>query len=72
VKSADPRRCRRAAAKLTIRLRDGDDVTLGPGDLFVVPLGVEHQPVAEEETELLLIKPSGTPNSGDAETAAPA
>ena len=37
---------------------------------FVVPVGVEHQPVAEEETELLLIEPSGTPNTGDAATAA--
>jgi mannose-6-phosphate isomerase-like protein (cupin superfamily) len=57
--------------RLTIRLRDRDDVTLGPGDLFVVPVGVEHQPVADEETELLLIEPSGTPNTGDAATAAP-
>ena len=54
---------------LTIRLPDGD-VVLGPGDLFVVPVGVEHQPVAEEETELLLIEPRGTPNTGDAATAA--
>ena len=56
--------------RLTIRLPDRD-VVLGPGELFVVPVGVEHQPVAEEETELLLIEPSGTPNSGDAATAAP-
>jgi len=55
--------------RLTIRLPDGD-VALGPGDLFVVPVGVEHQPVAEEETELLLIEPRGTPNTGDAATAA--
>ncbi len=55
--------------RLTIRMPDGN-VTLGPGELFVVPVGVEHQPVAEEETELLLIEPSGTPNTGDAATAA--
>ena len=55
--------------RLTIRLPDGD-VTLGPGELFVVPVGIERQPVAEEETELLLIEPSGTPNTGDAATAA--
>ena len=55
--------------RLTIRLPDGE-VVLGPGDLFVVPVGVEHQPVAEEETELLLIEPRGTPNTGDAATAA--
>ena len=56
--------------RLTIQMRDGD-VTLGPGELFVVPKGVEHCPRAEEEVHLLLIEPSGTPNSGDAATAAP-
>lgn len=56
--------------KLTIRLRDGD-VTLGPGEVYVVPQGVEHCPCAEEETRLLLIEPRGTPNTGDAATAAP-
>jgi len=55
--------------RLMIQLRDGD-VTLGPGDLYVVPKGVEHRPVAEEETHLLLIEPVGTPNTGDAATAA--
>jgi mannose-6-phosphate isomerase-like protein (cupin superfamily) len=55
---------------LTVRLRDRV-VTLGPGELLVVPRGVEHQPVAEEEVELLLIEPTGTPNTGDRETAAP-
>jgi mannose-6-phosphate isomerase-like protein (cupin superfamily) len=48
---------------------DGD-VVLGPGELFVVPLGVEHQPVADEGTHVLLIEPSGTPNTGDPTTAA--
>ena len=56
--------------RLTIRLRDRQ-VVLHPGELFVVPRGVEHQPFAEEETHLLLIEPSGTPNTGDAATAAP-
>lgn len=55
---------------LTIRLRDGD-VELGPGELFVVPTGVEHQPYAAEEVEVMLIERTGTPNSGDPETAAP-
>jgi uncharacterized RmlC-like cupin family protein len=41
-----------------------------PGELFVVPVGVEHQPFAAEEAELLLIEPSGTPNTGDPATAA--
>ena len=55
--------------RLTIEMR-GHSVTLNPGELFVVPRGVEHCPVAEEETELLLIEPAGTPNTGDAKTAA--
>jgi mannose-6-phosphate isomerase-like protein (cupin superfamily) len=54
---------------LTIRLRD-KDVHLGPGDLYVVPRGVEHCPVAEEEVHMLLIEPAGTPNTGDERTAA--
>jgi mannose-6-phosphate isomerase-like protein (cupin superfamily) len=55
--------------RITIRLRDRD-VQLGPGELFVVPKGVEHCPVAEEEAHLLLIEPTGTPNTGSRETAA--
>ena len=55
---------------LDIELRDRT-VTLGPGELFVVPRGVEHRPVAREEVHLLLIEPTGTPNTGDARTAAP-
>lgn len=54
---------------LTIELRDGE-VHLGPGECFVVPKGVEHRPVAREEVHLLLIEPSGTPNTGDPATAA--
>lgn len=56
--------------KLTIRLPDRE-VTLEAGELFVVPKGVEHCPYAEEETHLLLIEPTGTPNTGDERTAAP-
>jgi mannose-6-phosphate isomerase-like protein (cupin superfamily) len=56
--------------ELTIRLRDGD-VHVGPGEVFVVPKGMEHCPVAERETHILLIEPTGTPNSGDPATAAP-
>src|SRR5213079_934454 len=39
-------------------------------DFFVVPKGVEHRPVAREEVHLLLMEPTGTPNTGDADTAA--
>ncbi|MBL8915412.1 MAG: cupin domain-containing protein [Archangium sp.] len=56
--------------KLFITLRDGE-VTLGPGEIFVVPTGVEHRPRADEEAELLLIERRGTPNTGDVKTAAP-
>jgi mannose-6-phosphate isomerase-like protein (cupin superfamily) len=56
--------------RLTIQMREGN-VLLGPGELFVVPRGVEHCPVAEEEAHVLLIEPTGTPNTGNRETAAP-
>ncbi len=56
--------------RITIRLREGD-VSLGAGELFVVSKGVEQCPVAEEEAHLLLIEPAGTPNTGNAATAAP-
>lgn len=51
--------------RLTIRLRHRD-VELGPGELFVVPRGVEHCPYAAEEAHVLLIEPLGTVNTGDA------
>ena len=55
--------------RLTIQLRDGD-VVLNPGEVFVVPKGVEHCPKAEEECHVLLIEPRGTPNTGNESTAA--
>lgn len=55
--------------RLTIQLKEGN-VSLGPGEIYVVPKGVEHCPIAEEETHLLLIEPKGTPNTGNAATAA--
>ena len=54
---------------LTIKMREGD-VHLTQGEMFVVPRGVEHCPVATEEAQLLLIEPTGTPNTGDSTTAA--
>ena len=50
---------------LTIQLRDRD-IELDPGELFVVPRGVEHCPKADEETHVLLIEPRETINTGDA------
>ena len=52
------------AGQLTIRLRDRE-IELGPGDLYVVPAGVEHCPVSEEGAEILLIESDGTANTGD-------
>jgi mannose-6-phosphate isomerase-like protein (cupin superfamily) len=58
---------------LRIELRDTTGnlthVDLAPGELYVVPRGVEHRPVATEEVHLLLVEPAGTPNTGDPETA---
>jgi mannose-6-phosphate isomerase-like protein (cupin superfamily) len=51
--------------RLTIQLRDRD-VVLEPGELFVVPRGVEHCPKADEEAHVLLIEPAGTVNTGEA------
>jgi mannose-6-phosphate isomerase-like protein (cupin superfamily) len=53
------------SGRLTIQLRDRD-IELGPGELFVVPRGVEHCPRADEETHVLVIEPRETMNTGDA------
>jgi mannose-6-phosphate isomerase-like protein (cupin superfamily) len=52
---------------LTIELRDGA-VTLGPGEMVVIPKGVEHRPVAAEEVHLMLIEPKGIRHTGDVES----
>jgi mannose-6-phosphate isomerase-like protein (cupin superfamily) len=54
--------------RTTIKMREGN-VSLGAGEMFVVPRGVEHCPVADEEAHLLLIEPTRTPNTGDSATA---
>ena len=53
------------AGELTIQLRDGD-VMLGPGQMFVVPRGVEHCPIAAGEVHAVLIEPVGVVNTGNA------
>jgi mannose-6-phosphate isomerase-like protein (cupin superfamily) len=53
--------------ELTIELRDGE-VTLGPGELVVIPKGVAHRPVAREEVHLMLIEPKGIRHTGDVMT----
>lgn len=55
--------------EIDIQMRE-ETVILGEGELFVVPTGVEHRPVARAEAHLLLIEPTGTPNTGDVDTAA--
>ena len=52
------------SGSLTIRMDDGD-VTLGPGQLYVVPRGVPHQPYSPDGAEVLLVEPSTTVNTGD-------
>jgi mannose-6-phosphate isomerase-like protein (cupin superfamily) len=49
--------------RLRIELRDGA-VTLGPGELVVIPKGVEHRPVAEEEVHVVLVEPAGILHAG--------
>ncbi len=51
--------------KLTIHLRDGD-LYLEPGEMCVIPSGVEHKPAAEKECQILMVEPAGTRNTGDA------
>ena len=53
------------SGELIIQLRDRD-VVLGPGELYVVPRGVEHCPRSDAGAEILLIEPAGTVNTGDA------
>ena len=52
------------SGSLTIRMDDGD-VTLGPGQLHVVPKGTPHQPWSADGAEVLMIEPSATVNTGD-------
>ncbi|ROZ77756.1 cupin domain-containing protein [Ramlibacter sp. WS9] len=57
--------------ELEIDLEGGRTMHLGAGQMFIVPKGVQHRPRAIKEAHLLLIEPTGTPNSGDIATAAP-
>jgi len=56
------------SGSLRIELRDRADVELGPGELVVVPAGVDHRPVADAETEVLLFEPAETRNTGNVES----
>lgn len=50
--------------RLLIKLRD-KDILLNEGEFVVIPRGVEHLPVAEEEVHLMLFEPAGTLNTGN-------
>jgi mannose-6-phosphate isomerase-like protein (cupin superfamily) len=52
------------SGRLRMQFRDGD-VVLEPGELIVVPRGVEHCPLAEGETHVVLIEPKTTLNTGN-------
>jgi mannose-6-phosphate isomerase-like protein (cupin superfamily) len=52
------------SGRLRMQLRDGD-VVLEPGELLVVPRGVDHCPVGEGETHVVLIEPATTVNTGN-------
>ena len=54
--------------RLRIEMEDREPVVLGPGELFVVPRGVRHNPVAEEETWVVLVEPVATKHTGDVQT----
>ena len=54
--------------RLRMELRDGD-VELGEGEMLVVPRGVEHRPVADEEVWLMMFEPASTLNTGNVENA---
>jgi mannose-6-phosphate isomerase-like protein (cupin superfamily) len=54
--------------RLRMRFRDHESM-VGPGELIIVPRGVEHQPVADEETHVLLVEPASTLNTGNVRDA---
>lgn len=55
--------------RLRIELRGRAPLELGPGDFAIVPRGVEHRPVADEEAEVVLFEPASTLNTGNVRDA---
>jgi len=53
--------------ELRLRLEGREDVVLGPGQLYVVPRGQRHLPVADAETHIVMFEPRGTDNAGDSD-----
>ena len=58
------------SGRLTIRMRGREDVTIGAGEFFIVPSGVEHCPRADALCEILLLEPIGVVNTGDEQGSA--
>ena len=54
--------------RLLIQLKEQEDVVLDEGEFFIVPKGVEHKPVAEKETHVMMFEPKTTNNTGNVET----
>jgi mannose-6-phosphate isomerase-like protein (cupin superfamily) len=54
--------------RLQIEMEDGSSVALNAGEMFVVPKGVRHNPVAQQECHLLLIEKKTTQHTGDVQT----
>ncbi|MCL4250124.1 MAG: cupin domain-containing protein [Anaerolineae bacterium] len=54
--------------RLTMKLRDGE-LEIGEGEFVIVPRGVEHKPVANDEVHILLFEPAGTLNTGNVRDA---
>ncbi len=52
--------------QLTLKLKE-KDIVLNPGEMFIVPKGVQHCPYAEEEAHFLIIEPKSVVNTGEAE-----
>ncbi len=53
------------SGEVTMDYENAPSVTFGPGELVIVPKGVVHRPRAAEEAQVLLIEPTGEPNTGD-------
>ncbi|WP_020403059.1 cupin domain-containing protein [Gracilimonas tropica] len=53
---------------LLLKFRDRNDVLLKEGELFIVPAGVDHLPIAEEECWVMLMEPKSTQHTGSAQT----
>jgi len=51
---------------MVLKVRGQEDVVMESGDFAVVPRGVEHRPVADQEVHLMMIEPAGTVNTGTA------